>query len=200
MKKRIISLSSFLLLLLFLLSSGCTTRIVPKPLQPGDVDLNSNIISKEREGIRISVQSMEWKYYPYNLDDFYTPMLFLIRNNTDKKVSFKASDLVLVDDKGNQFNAVDPGIVERIMTPRGYGQGIYPPSFYYGGYLPPPGIGYYSMAPTDITLLSISEGDIFPGSQVRGFIYFRKAVTYGKNIRLKANIGATSEEFEFEIR
>ncbi len=200
MKRRIISLSSFLLLLLFLLSSGCTTRIVPKPLQPGDIDLNSNIISKEREGIRISVQSMEWKYYPYNLDNFYTPMLFLIRNNTDKKVSFKVSDLVLVDDRGNQFNAVDPGIVERIMTPRGYGQGFYPPSFYYGGYLPPPGFGYYSMAPTDITLLSISEGDIFPGSQVRGFIYFKKAVTYGKNIKLKANIGATSEEFEFEIR
>ncbi|MEK7279269.1 MAG: hypothetical protein AAB090_01315, partial [Nitrospirota bacterium] len=74
MKKGLIRLSSFLLILLFLLSSGCTTRIVPKPLQAGDIDLNSNIISKESEGIRISVQSMEWKYYPYNLDNFYTPM------------------------------------------------------------------------------------------------------------------------------
>ncbi len=200
MKKVIIRLSSFLLLLVLLLSYGCTTSIAPKPLQPGDIDLNSNIISKEKDGIRISVQSMEWRYYPYNLADFYTPMLFLIRNNTDKKLSFKASDFVLIDDKGNQFNAVDPAIVERIMTRRGYGQGYYPPYFYYGGYFPPPGFGYYSIAPTDITLLSISEGDIFPGSQVRGFIYFKKAVTYGKNIKLKANIGETSEEFEFEVR
>lgn len=200
MKKRIFNLTLLLLLFLFIISSGCATRIAPKPLQSGDIDLNSNIISKEKDGIRISVQSMEWKYYPYNLEDFYTPMLFLVRNNTDKKISFKATDLVLVDEKGNQFNAVDPGIVERIMTPRGYGRGPYPPSFYYGGYLPPPGIGNYSFAPTDITLLSISEGDILPGSQVRGFIYFKKAVTYGKNIKLMANIGGISEEFEFEVR
>lgn len=200
MKKRIFNMASLLLLFLFLLSSGCATRIVPKPLQPGDVDLSSNIITKEKDGIRISVQSMEWSYYPYNLDDFYTPMLLLIRNNTDKNINFKITDLVLVDEKGNQFNAADPSIVERIMAPRGYGQGPYPPPFFYGGYLPPPGIGYYPFIPSDITLLSISEGNILPGAQVRGFIYFKRVAAYGKNLKLKANIDGMSEEFEFEIR
>lgn len=200
MKKRIIGLISLFLLFLFLLSSGCATKIVPKPLQSGDIDINSNIITKEKDGIRISVQSMEWNYYPYNLEDFYTAMLLLIRNNTDKNIGFKITDFVLLDERGNQFDAVDPSIVERIMAPRGYGQGPYPPPFYYGGYSPPPGIGYYPFRPTDITLLSISDGNILSGAQIRGFIYFKRVATHGKNLKMKASISGISEEFEFEIR
>ena len=200
MKKRGFYSAALLLLFLFFLSSGCMARLVPKPNQPGDIDLNSNIITKEKDGVRLSVQSMEWKYYPYNLEDFYTPMLFLVRNNTDKKINIKITNFALLDEKGNQSNAVDPSIVERIMTPRGYGGTSYPPSIYYGGYMSSPAIGYYPVSPTDITLLSISEGDILPAAQIRGFIYFRKVSTYGRNLKLKAEIDGKSEEFEFEIK
>jgi hypothetical protein len=79
------------------------------------------------------------------------------------------------------------------------------PAPYYGGFYYPSDsrfdfpFGYRGFF-TDISLLSLGELEVLPGAQVRGFLYFQKSTTYGKDLRLKVSINQVSEDFEFEVR
>ena len=62
------------------LISGCGIKILPKTTQEGIIDTRHNSISKEKEGIKITVRSMEWYHDPSFLDEYFTPIFFLIKN------------------------------------------------------------------------------------------------------------------------
>ena len=195
------------LVLTGLLIGGCVPRLIPKASQVGQIDMESNIITKEKEGIRVSVQTQEWSYEPYTLEDYFTPFLFLIKNGTDQKVPLKLADWVLFDEHGNQFNAIPPEGVDLVMTSRDlYGRGVYPSVYFrYEETRAPYSVGFelpaYLRRPfSNITLLGLTEGEIYPKSQVRGFVYFKKATTYGQNLRVKVHINGFEEEFEFELK
>ena len=191
--------------LALVLAWGCAPKIVPKVPQEGKIDLESNIITKSRNGITISVQTEEWNFPPYDLEQFFTPFLFLIRNDTDERVKLDLAEFVLFDDQGNQYNAMPPGLVEGILTYRNlYGQ--MPRIFFrYEEIRPPYTLGFefpaFVQRPlTNVTLLGLLPGEIFPHSQVRGFVYFRKATTYGKALRLRVHLDGVEETFEFVIQ
>ncbi len=184
---------------------ACAPKIIPMSEQPGAIDLESNIITREKDGIRVSIQTEEWQYPPYSLTDYFTPFLFLIRNNKDTRVPVRYSGLILFDEHGNQFEAIPPeGIEYRMVTKDLYG-GRYPdmlfrfeetrPPYTYGFEIPT----YLRRPFSNISILALPEGLIYPNSQVRGFVYFRKAVTYGENLRLRVEIDGFEEEFEFII-
>src|SRR3990172_4884401 len=99
-------LVSVLITCLFLVS--CAPRIIPRSGQPGLVDLKSNIITKEKDGIKVSVQTEEWHYPPYALIDYFTPFLFLIRNNTENKISVKYRVFFLLKGRRNKFDPFPP--------------------------------------------------------------------------------------------
>ena len=186
--------------------AACAPKIVPKSEQPGLIDLESNIITREKGGIKVSIQSEEWRYPPYSLNDYFTPLLLLIRNNTGEKVSVQYGGLVLFDEHGNQFEAVPPEGVEYMMAARELYGNRYPdiffrfeetkPPYTYGFEIP----SYIRRPFSNISILAFPETVIYPNSQVRGFVYFRKAVTYGMNLRLRVELDGFEEEFEFDIR
>lgn len=186
--------------------ASCAPRIVPRAGQPGLVDLRSNMITKEKDGIKVSVQSEEWQYPPYVLVDYFTPLFILIRNNTENKISVKYSGLVLFDEHGNQFDAIPPDSVEYIMLSREIYGDRYPdlyfkfeesrPPYSYGSELP----AYLKKPFSNISIFSLPEAMIFPHSQVRGFVYFREALTYGNSLRLRVELDGYEDEFEFDIK
>ncbi len=152
------------------------------------------------------MQTEEWRYAPYSVNDYFTPFLFLIRNNTENKISVKYSGFILFDEFGNQYEAIPPEGVEYMMAARDiYGE-RYPDIFFRFEEIRPPytygfEIPAYMRRPfSNVSLLGLPETLVHPNSQVRGFVYFRKAVTYGKGLRLRVELDGFDEEFVFEIK
>jgi hypothetical protein len=188
---------------LVIMGSACGgVLVIPEPNQGGQVDLPSRLVSKELHGIQITVQSMAWRYDPYYLEDYFTPLLVFIRNTTDEPLSVQYQDFVLVDDRGNQYNAITPQMVDRALKGRGAPY-PYPPPIYYP--LAPMGFVPYGYEPypayyADIMLLSLHETKVVPHAQVRGFLYFQKATVEGQRLTLTASVGGRSQEFQFSIQ
>ncbi|MBI3605825.1 MAG: hypothetical protein HY202_07355 [Nitrospirae bacterium] len=191
----------------FLFAGGCARGLVPKPDQTGDVDLRSSIVTKKIGGASVSVQTQEWHFVPSELDQFYTPVLFLIKNSTENKISFSLKSLYLIGDSGNQFQPTPPSEVEKTFIDRGY---IFTPSAHIGigsgGYssffglgldfplYPPPPAG------SDISLLAIQEGEILPGAVIRGFAYFKQTSFAGGEMTLHVEMNQASDDFYFLVK
>lgn len=194
------------ILCVFTLITACAPRIIPRSDQSGLVNLEANLVTKEKAGIRVSIWTEEWRYTPYIVNDYFTPFLFLIRNNTKEKVAIKYSGLTLFDEHGNQFEAVPPEGVEYMMVSRDvYGDKGADLFFKYEESRPPYAYGaevpaYLRRPFSNISIFSLPEAPIHPNSQVRGFVYFRKAVSYGKALKLRVELGGFEEEFEFDIK
>ncbi|MBI1821193.1 MAG: hypothetical protein HY036_05390 [Nitrospirae bacterium] len=194
-------------LVLTLFVGGCGVAIVPKPDQTGEVDLHSNIITKKVGGAAVSVQTQEWQFYPGDLEQYYTPLLLLIKNGTENKLEFAQKFLNLLDSGGNQFQPVPPVEVERTFIDRGYpvsssahigiGSGGYSSFFGFAFNFP-----FYPSPPpvSDISLLALHEGDILPGATVRGFVYFRKVVPTEGTLKLHLEINQAAEDFYFIVK
>jgi hypothetical protein len=198
-------------LLPFVLSAGvgvasfsCGITIVPAPDQGGQVDATARLVVKEANGIQVAVQSMAWRYDPYYLEDYFTPLLVFIRNKTDAPVSISYDNFVLVDDRGNQFNAVGPQVVDRAVRHSGYGAGYgYPPPYYppaMNAPFPPYGYEPYSYRYADVLMLALQETKVVPHAQVRGFVYFQEATVEGKQLTVTVSLAGTSQEFHFTIK
>jgi hypothetical protein len=197
-------MKSWVLILLFFFLNGCGMAIVPKPDQTGQIDLHSRIITKKVGGVSVSVQTHEWQFNPPELEQYFTPFLFLIRNETENKVSVNLKAIYLVDTGGNQLKPLAPFEVERTMMDRGYvitpsarlGMGV-------GGHRSFFGMGFEfplnSPRPmgSDIASLSLPEGDILPGAAVRGFVYFQRSAPAGDSLKLHLEINQAAEDFYF---
>ncbi len=193
--------------LVFFFSGGCARAIVPIPDQSGEVDLRSSIVTKKIGGAAVSVQTQEWHFIPSELDQVYTPVLFLIKNGTENKINFSLKSLYLIGDSGNQVQPTPPSEVEKTFIDRGV---IFTPSAHIGvgsgGYssffglgldfplYPPPPAG------SDISLLAIQEGDILPGAMIRGFAYFKQTSFAGGKMTLHVEVNQASEDFYFLVK
>jgi hypothetical protein len=195
------------LLALIIFTTGCGTAIVPKPDQTGEIDLQSRIITKKVGGASVSVQTHEWQFNPSELEQFFTPFLFLIRNETEKKVPVSLKSIYLIDPAGNQLQPLTPFEVERTLADRGY---VVTPSAHLGigmgGHRSFFGLGFdiplNSPRPmgSDITSLSLPEGEILPGATVRGFVYFKRTAPAGDSLKLHMEINQAVEDFYFLLK
>ncbi|MBI5192333.1 MAG: hypothetical protein HZA08_02695 [Nitrospirae bacterium] len=199
---------NILIVTLIVVLTACAPKLVPVVSQSGTVEPESNIITKTKAGIDVSVQAGEWRYQPFSVNDYFTPFLFLIRNNTGEKVSIKYSNFVLFDEHGNQYEAVPPDGIEYMLVTRENSSDTFPnpPIVYrFEEAKPPYTFGYdvpaypYLRRPmSNITLLALPETSIYPNSQIRGFVYFRKAVIYGNRLKLWVEFNGFADGFEFE--
>jgi hypothetical protein len=180
--------------------SSCGVTIIPSPDPSGKVDTAARLVVKEANGIQVAVQSMAWRYDPFYLDDYFTPMLVFIRNKTEDPVSVRYDNFVLVDDRGNQFNAVPPQMVDRTIKRIGY---PYPPAYYppvSNGPFPPYGYEPYPYRYADVIMLALQETKVVPHAQVRGFVYFQEAVVEGREFTVTISVAGKPQEFHFTIQ
>lgn len=194
------------------LISGCGVKILPKTTQEGIIDPRHNSISKEKEGIKITARSMEWYHDPSFLDEYFTPIFFLIKNEKGQKVTVSYNEFIMFDDMGNQYNAIHPEKANEILLARDY----YPFYPYYPytetviirereGTYTTFGFGvplfyYYRRSFSNISLYALPEGDIHPNAQIRGFVYFAKADKNSKELKIKVKIDGVEQEFEFILQ
>ncbi len=179
---------------------SCGIAVIPEPDQGGQVDAAARLVVKEAGGIQVAVQSMAWRFDPYYLDEYFTPLLVFIRNKTDAPLSIHYEDFVLVDDRGNQFNAVAPQLVDRAVKRSG---AAYPPPYYpplLNAPFPPYGYESYPYRYADVLMLALQETKVVPHAQVRGFVYFQQATAEGGHFTLTVSLAGKPQEFHFSIQ
>lgn len=216
-----------LTLLMSVVLAGCSVKIVPSHGAAGVVDPGRNLVTQERDGIRVSVQSMAWSGVPYYLDQYYTPFFVTVRNDraVPLKLGYKAFHLV--DNEGNQFDLIMPEKVWDILIGK-QGPVVYMPPYPYSPYyydryrsyerypMPPypyyypyyyPG-GFYEISPADeyawshskdIIVEGLTEGEVMPGAQVSGFIYFKRATRTGNWLELAVTLEGVNFEYRFDL-
>jgi predicted small lipoprotein YifL len=212
------------LILLVVTLTACGVKILPKDTTEGIVDRKTNSIAIEKDGIKITIETMAWSFSPYFLEDYYTPLYVIVRNETPKGIDLRYDNFILFDNKGNQFRAIPPAIVKDSFL--GYEPYIsyrtLPQPYYYWDYWWTP--YWYPVRPwpypytyypyywdyrypydtyefrSDVVPKALPEGEILSNAQVRGFLYFQKATDYGESLNLKVSISGLTYNFLFEIK
>lgn len=215
------------LLLLSVMVAGCSVKIVPSPGAAGGVDLRRNLAVQEKEGFKVTVQSMAWAGAPYYLDQYYTPFFVTVRNDRTVPLKLDYGAFFLVDNEGNQFNVVAPDKVWDILVgkraPIVYMPSSPYPSYYYDRYrwydrhpLPPypyyypyyyPGWAYevppseeYAWSHSkDILVEGLTEGEVMPAAQVSGFVYFKEATRTGNWLELAVTLEGVQFKYRFDL-
>lgn len=212
------------MLFLSAMLAGCGIKIVPSPGAAGVVDPVKNLVTQERDGLRVSVQSMAWSGVPYYLDQYYTPFFVIARNDRAVPLKLDYKAFHLVDNEGNQFDVVTPEKVWDVLIgkrgPVVYMPYPYPPYYYdryrwyeryptYPYYYPYyyPG-GFYEISPAeeyawshskDIIVEGLTEGEVMPGAQVSGFIYFKRATRTGNWLDLTVTLEGVGFKYRFDL-
>lgn len=210
-----------------LLSAGCGVLIIPSRSNEGQIDLQQNVITREKDGFRVSVRSMSWDGYPYYLDQYYTPFFVTVRNERKSPVRLTYGAFSLLDNRGNQYSVVSPEKVWEVLfdkrAPLAYSPYPYSPyyydryywyerypippyPYYYPYYYPP----YYSIPPAeeyaehnwgrkDVVLEGLMEGDVMSGAQVSGFVYFKKATSVADRLDMRFTLEGVELSFHFDL-
>ena len=194
------------LLAVVLMTFSCAQK---KLVPVGDgvrVDPKTYTSIYEDENVRITVRANVWDGYPSDLSNYVLPLYLEVWNKGDEFVEIDPRDLLVIDEKGNQYNALGPKEVAEVVR-GGSGVGI-SVGFAYG--TPTWGLGWFAGGPSyyedteDIINRAFIPGRILPRATLRGFVYFRKIPDEVRRIALRIGyrIGERRREvvFKFEVR
>jgi hypothetical protein len=201
---RAIALFIPLIGLLALTTPGCATMLVPGPGAHRVPGVGYAADAREA-GIHVVASAEAWTGLPSDLDDFVTPLLVTITNDSERALEVRYENFALQTPGGVIFAALPPfqvtgfalepldtmGIgpmvgygfsVAPYLSPWYPGWSIYGGPFpfnsgYYGGYS-----GFYSSygrvsLPTgDMIQRALPEGVLAPGGRISGFVYFERVI------------------------
>ncbi|MFN7065836.1 MAG: hypothetical protein ACK4OF_06790 [Aquificaceae bacterium] len=127
-------------------------------------------------GLRVSIKTTAWSYYPSDLDRYVLPIYLEVENKGNEPVNIERYEVYLLDEKGNQFNLLEPKDVASLLR-RSHSIGF---SFGIGYWSSPIGIWwwpYYALPPReeaypDILNKAFIFGQIQPKARLSGFVYF----------------------------
>lgn len=184
----------------FLLAGCAATKIYPKSNQ--GLIKNGNRVTLTQNKVSLTVLTNTWNYVPSDLDDYYTPIEVLIRNDQEHSIDVSFQDFLLFDEVGNQYRALKPLTVDNAMGYNGYGRGFGRYSvfmgFSYGRFSHPffhdpfyhrywYGYPYYYQPYYSSTVqrVALLPGEVRPHAQVKGFLYFQKISAASKDLILE---------------
>jgi len=185
-----------LLMLPFLLLSCAQKKLVP--LGNGiEVDPKTYTAIYEDENVRIVVRANAWEGYPSDLSSYVVPLYIEMLNRSNGEIWINFKDMLLLDEKGNQYNALSPKEAAEVAK-EGARVGV-SLGFSYG--TPWWGLGWWAPAYTgdegsDVVKYALIPGRIEPGSKIRGV---RLLPTYSRRhqqVHLQTNLldrGKTGE-------
>lgn len=180
----------WMLLFSAVMLAGCT-RLVPVA-DPLHTVAQDKYGTTQRVGtLQVTVRTVGWRADPlYRLEPYVTPLYVQIRNEGNEPVLFSMDDVALVDEEGTLYRPLSPERLEQLLT----GSGAASP---YPGE-PAPAFPY----DTDVaaTLDSLAGGEVSPGTQVRGAIYFPQLLDRARELTLRLTIAGERRDFTFRVR
>ena len=196
-----------------LILTGCAgIRWMPLP-DGAAVDPATRSAAQSRDGVTMTVQASAWRGSPAALEAYVTPIAFHVANGGSQILRIGGEDLVLFDELNRQSTplppervaamfrsavgpawvsmalAVETGSVRPIRHRRFIDDPFFPHPFFWRPWWwepwPPP------ERVDDLFLQALPLGRIYPGAQIRGFVYFTKVDPTARRLTLR--IGYTFE-------
>ncbi len=125
--------------------------------------------------VKVSAGFGGWRGRPHDLDSYLTLFRLSFENRGGEPVELSYRDILLIDDRNRQLNALDPRLAVSAVAgaPR---RGVVL-EFVYG--IPYLSLGFGSVYygkgyGRDVVNLAFVPGRVAPGSRIRGFLYFQK--------------------------
>ncbi len=208
MKKLLLALLPLLML------SGCGgVMVMPSPDAAGQINARELSITQSHEQISVTAQVMDLEVRPYQMAQNICSFKILIRNDRDQKIYLPAERFVLTDSKGNQYRPVSPEKIRQLVADLDPYLIPYPyVGYYYEGdserarvrntfnsevtYFP-------TKNPQNISLEALPDGQVEPGKQISGLVYFLADLRGMEAFNLEASAvlakGVKSGDFVFSF-
>ncbi|MBN1948684.1 MAG: hypothetical protein JW784_02975 [Candidatus Cloacimonetes bacterium] len=157
-----------ILCLFLIILSGCTVKYYPVPSPEVRVSEEFGVV--ETEDFVLAAANQYWVKEPQELTDYFTTFYITYKNRTGNRVEIRQSDLSLLDQQGNQLDAVHPEYVLELLTPE---------EITFDPILPLTSeqqmvYETWKEAKNNLLSESFSFGMILPEAQKSGFVYFPK--------------------------
>jgi len=92
-----------LIMVIFSLVS-CTIKYLPIPTQ--HIVISDDFAVVKETDFTFAVENQYWIKNPQNLTDYFTTFYISVKNRTSEKMNIELGDVVLLDENGNQYDAV----------------------------------------------------------------------------------------------
>jgi len=174
----VIKIKSAILLLISGILLSCAIKYIP--VETGGVRVENDFAIVKTDEFVLVISNKYWIKDPQNLTDYFTTFYVSIRNRTEKELSVQASDFVLLDENGNQFDAVLPEQIFDLMLPKE--------------------LGFDSLldmtpeerqtrenwqdAKNDLMYEAFHFGKIYPGAKKNGFVFFPRLKSENKKCKI----------------
>jgi len=176
---------------LVLAATGGCAHLAPVPDPVHTVASDRYGTTQQVGGVLVTVRTVGWQSEQLDrLEPYVTPLFVEVKNQGPDTIDFSVDGALLVDNEGTLYRPLPPERLQELLT----SASAPPPTTTPGA----------SPFPYDLELLStlgaLKSGPVPPGTQIRGAIYFQRAVDWAEELTLRLPIGGETREFRFRVR
>jgi|GEM_PF-1401147 len=171
-------------------AAGCA-HLAPIPDPAHTIASDRYGTTQQVGGVLVTVRTQGWQSEQLDrLEPYVTPLFVEIKNQGPDTVNFNVDDAVLVDNEGTLYRPLPPERLQELLT-----SPVAPEAT---------SSSAESVFPYDLELLStlgaLKSGAVPPGTQIRGAVYFQRAVDWAEELTLRIAIEGETREFRFRVR
>lgn len=105
-----------ILIVVMVLTISCTVKYIPIPTN--DIIITEDFGIYKTKGYSFAAENKYWVKDPQDITDYFTTFYVTLRNKTSVPMNVDKEDLVLLDELGNQYDAVSIDYLEKMLLPK----------------------------------------------------------------------------------
>ena len=142
-----------------------------------------------KTGITVILTTAAWQGEPADLEDEITVMHVLVANLGKEPVLLAPGDIELRDERGFQYDLLDPGATFHLASEQTLPSGSYARAYRLDYDIGRSDEFEYFEAHGDIAKQALPWGALEPGTQMRGYLYFEPMVDHANGGKLVWHFG-----------
>ncbi len=183
--------SIFPLLLLVLIFSACTIKYVP--VQTEGITVTDDFGVKRTKAFTFAAANEYWNKEPQELTNYFTTFYITIQNRKREEMQAEITDFGLIDQNGNQLDAITQDYIENLLVPRQIEyllineneEELIDTEEFFNEQKQV--MEQWRTAQNNLITYSFHFGKILPGAKKSGFIFFPKLESQNAECELRYN-------------
>lgn len=164
--------------LMFLLVTACAIKYEPVESESVTVS-NGHAVVRDEKFILIT-ENRHWVKEPQNLSNYFTTFFVSIQNRTSDNLMISLDEFTLLDEEGNQYDAVAPDNVVKLLIPEEIMFDPVRELSHRQNYQ----IEQWRDARRNLMTDSFSFGTVLQGARKSGFIFFPRLSPRNQELKL----------------
>lgn len=164
----IIMMYPLLLFTILLLTISCTATYTAQPTER--ISIVDDYALLEKDELAFAVRPRFWTREPQRVSDFFSTFHIIVSNQSDQRITILPSDITLLDEDKNQYDAITASEVAEILFYDDIMRDKFTPY--------PQRYDDVSQdrvnARANLMQEAFNYGEIHPGARKNGFIFFRR--------------------------